>query len=385
MKNNKINRRFFIKSTSLAATGLAVAGSKAFAAPPATKNKLPRWKGFNLLDYFTADLPTDNFEKTTDDDLKWMADWGFNFVRIPMAYPRYISFDRSKPITKDGVYKYDPKALAEIDKLINMINRHGLHVSLNLHRGPGFCINAGFNEPFNLWKDKDALDAFTAHWGMWAERYKGISSDKLSFDLLNEPAYREDMNDQFSASGPVPGQTYRKVAESAVKAIRAVSPDRLIIADGNSGGSNVTPELIDLNIAQSCRAYYPHYVSHFQAPWVFKDPSTAPKPVWPGVIDGKQFGKAQLEEFYKPWIELAGKGVGVHCGEGGCWRNTPHEVFLAWFGDCLDILTAGGIGYALWNFRGDFGILDSGRKDIKYTDWHGHQLDSKLLDLLKKH
>jgi endoglucanase len=385
MKNNKINRRFFIKSTSLAATGLAVAGSKAFAAPPATKNKLPRWKGFNLLDYFTADLPTDNFETTTDDDLKWMADWGFNFVRIPMAYPRYISFDRSKPISKDGVYKYDPKALAEIDKLINMINRHGLHVSLNLHRGPGFCINAGFNEPFNLWKDKDALDAFTAHWGMWAERYKGIASDKLSFDLLNEPAYREDMNDQFSASGPVPGQTYRKVAESAVKAIRAVSPDRLIIADGNSGGSNVTPELIDLNIAQSCRAYYPHYVSHFQAPWVFKDPSTAPKPVWPGVIDGKQFGKAQLEEFYKPWIELAGKGVGVHCGEGGCWRNTPHEVFLAWFRDCLDILTAGGIGYALWNFRGDFGILDSGRKDIKYTDWHGHQLDSKLLDLLKKH
>ena len=56
-----------------------------------------------------------------------------------------------------------------------------------------------------------------------------------------------------------------------------------------------------------------------------------------------------------------------------------------WFGDVIDILTENNIGYALWNFRGDFGILDSGRKDVNYTDWHGHKLDSKLLDLLKKY
>lgn len=386
MKKHKIDRRLFIKSTSLAATGLAIAGSSALSAnPAASKNKLPRWKGFNLLDYFSADLPDNDFDRTTDDDLKWMADWGFNFVRIPMAYPRYLSFDRSKKITKEETYKLDPKVLEEIDKLVYKIHSHGLHVSLNLHRGPGFCINAGFNEPFNLWKDKEAQDAFTFHWGMWAERYKSISAEKLSFDLLNEPCYKEDMNDQFSKSSAVPGDTYRKVAEGAAKAIRAASPDRLIIADGNSGGSNVTPELIDLNLAQSCRGYWPHYISHYQASWVWKDPSKAPKPVWPGIIDGKQFGRSQLEEFYKQWIELVNKGVGVHCGECGCYSKTPHEVFLAWFGDVIDILTNAGIGYALWNFRGSFGILDSERADVNYTDWHGHKLDSKLLDLLKKY
>ena len=58
---------------------------------------------------------------------------------------------------------------------------------------------------------------------------------------------------------------------------------------------------------------------------------------------------------------------------------------LAWLGDVLDILTENGIGYALWNFRGDFGILDSGRTDMVYGDWHGHKLDAKLLDLLKAH
>jgi len=200
MKKKEINRRLFIKNTTLAATALAFAGNNSFSAiqSPA-KNILPRWKGFNLLDYFSPSLPEDNDpERTTEEDFKWMADWGFDFVRIPMAYPCYLSFDRSKNITKEKTCKTDPKVLDEIDQLIFMAQKHGLHVSLNLHRGPGYCINAGFHEPFNLWKDKEAQEAFNFHWGMWAARHKNVSPEKLSFDLLNEPAYIEDMNDQFA-------------------------------------------------------------------------------------------------------------------------------------------------------------------------------------------
>lgn len=386
MKMKIINRRDFIRNTTLAATALTLSGSSAIGSISSPVNLLPRWKGFNLLDYFSPSPPRNtNSNATTEDDFKWMADWGFDFVRLPMAYPRYLSFDRSKDITIEEVYKTDPEVLESIDQLIFMAHKYGLHVSINLHRGPGYCINAGFHEPFNLWKDQAARDAFNFHWGMWAERYKNISSEKLSFDLLNEPAYIEDMNDQFAKKGPVPGEIYKEVAGGAVKAIRKVSPDRLIIADGNSGGNNVIPELIDLNIGQSCRGYWPSVISHYQAPWVWKNPSDAPAPLWPGTIDGKYYGREKLEEFYKPWIELSQKGVGVHCGECGCWKNTPQKVFLAWFGDVIDILTKNNIGYALWNFRGDFGILDSGRSDINYTDWHGHKLDSKLLDLLKKY
>lgn len=386
MNQKNINRRIFLKNSATAAAGLTLAGSNIFSSSPAVKNRLPRWKGFNLLDFFSPNPPSgQRSDKTTEDDLKWMADWGFDFVRIPIAYPRYLSFDRTKDIRKEDICNFDPKALEEVDQLITLANRHNLHVSLNLHRGPGYCINAGFHEPFNLWKDKDAQEAFNNHWSMWAKRYKGISKEKLSFDLLNEPAYIEDMNDQYAKKGQVPGDIYKKVAEGASSAIWAVNKERLVVADGNSGGSNVIPELEGMNIAQSCRAYYPHYVSHYQASWVWKDPSQAPMPVWPGIIDGKEFGRKQLEEFYKPWIELVGKGVGVHCGEGGCYNKTPHPVFLAWFGDILDILTSHNIGYALWNFRGDFGILDSRRTDIQYTDWYGHKLDSSLLNLLKKY
>jgi hypothetical protein len=51
----------------------------------------------------------------------------------------------------------------------------------------------------------------------------------------------------------------------------------------------------------------------------------------------------------------------------------------------LDILTTNSIGYALWNFIGDFGLIDSGRNDVAYEDWYGHKLDRKLLELLKKY
>lgn len=388
MNHNRFPRRDFIKKSTMAAAATVIGQNAVFGnpLPVKAKNKLPRWKGFNLLDFFSPNLPRNpSSSKTTEDDLKWMSDWGFDFVRIPMAYPRYLKFDRTRDITKDEVYQFDQQAIGEIDNLILMAHRYNLHVSLNLHRGPGYCINAGFHEPFNLWKDNDARDAFNAHWSMWSERYKDLPASKLSFDLLNEPAYIEDMNDQYAKKGPVPGDIYRAVAEGAAKAIRKITPERLIIADGNSGGSNVVPELADLGLGQSCRGYHPGLVSHYQASWVWKDPSKAPKPVWPGTTDGRYYGRENLEEFYKPWIALLEKGVGVHCGECGCYNKTPHDVFLAWFEDVISILTASDIGYALWNFRGDFGIMDSGRSDIEYADWYGHKLDKKLLDLLKKY
>ena len=166
MEKNNINRRLFIKSTALASAAITLTGKNAFSAQTSpAKNKLPRWKGFNLLDYFSPSIPANpGSTRTTENDLKWMRDWGFDFVRIPIAYPRYLSFDHSREITKEEVYKTDEKVLNDIDQLILMANNHGLNVSLTLHRAPGYCINAGFHEPFNLWKDKDAQAAFNFHW-----------------------------------------------------------------------------------------------------------------------------------------------------------------------------------------------------------------------------
>ena len=374
-------RRSFIKNSSL--TAVALAAGTSFTFGKKLSNSLPGWRGFNLLDFFSPD-PSRNHHQTKEEHFKWMRDWGFDFVRIPIAYPCYLTIDRSKDITADAVYKINNQAIDDIDNLVHMAQKYNLHTSINLHRAPGYCVNAGFNEPFNLWKDEAAQNAFYFHWNMWAKRYKNTSNKLVSFDLVNEPSMREDMNDQHSPRGPVPGDVYRKVAMGARDSIRKEKKDAIVIADGNNGGSLVIPELADLDIAQSCRGYYPGQISHYKAPWANKDTTNLPEPKWPGQVGEKYLSRQMLEDFYKPWIELSKQGVGVHCGEGGSWRRTPHDVFIAWFSDVTDILFSNNIGIALWNFIGDFGILDSGRSDVDYEDWYGHKLDRKLLNLIAK-
>ena len=72
-------------------------------------------------------------------------------------------------------------------------------------------------------------------------------------------------------------------------------------------------------------------------------------------------------------------------GEFGCRPETPHRVALAWMEHCLALWRERNLGWALWNLRGAFGVLDSGRADVRYEDWRGHALDREMLDLLKRY
>ena len=51
--------------------------------------------------------------------------------------------------------------------------------------------------------------------------------------------------------------------------------------------------------------------------------------------------------------------------------------------DCLANWKEAGWGWALWNFRGSFGILDSERRDVAFESWHGQKLDRAMLELLQ--
>lgn len=73
------------------------------------------------------------------------------------------------------------------------------------------------------------------------------------------------------------------------------------------------------------------------------------------------------------------------CGEFGVYRKTPHDVTLAFMDELLSAFKAQNIGYALWQFRGPFGVMDSGREDVRYEDFHGHKLDVEMLKVLQKY
>lgn len=320
---------------------------------------LPRRRGFNLLEKFTLNRNASFVER----DFQWIADWGFDFVRLPMDYRCWTE--------PDNWTKFRDDMLVEVDEAIDLGRRYGVHLNLNFHRAPGYCVNPP-KEPLDLWTNDEALDVCAKHWALFASRYKDIPSEELSFDLLNEP-------------GAISAESYIRVVRRLVEAIREEDPDRLIIADGLRWGREPVFELADLGIAQSTRGYDPMRISHYKASWIGGSDQWS-EPTWPLEEDDEIWDKDRLRgERIEPWKELEASGVGVHVGEWGAFNKTPHKVVLAWMRDCLELWKEAGWGWALWNFRGSFGILDSGRQDISYEDWHGHKLDRAMLELLQSY
>jgi endoglucanase len=357
-----MNRRQFLQaSTAVAAGALSLPAILTQAEPatmPATApaNSLPLWRGFNLLEMFVADHVRDFKES----DFAMLADWGFNFVRLPLSYLCWSSHLDWTEI-RDG-------PLSNLDQAVKFGQAHRIHVNLNLHRLPGYCVNPP-KEPASIWTDDAALDAAAGQWSGLAKRYKDVPSSALSFDLINEP-------------GDLHVDVYVKVVTRLVEAIRAVSPDRLIIADGLKWGQAAVPELASLNIGQSTRGYSPVQVSHYKASWMPGSDKYA-MPTWPLNLAKETWDKNRLRLNQQPWLKLQQQGVGVHVGEWGAYNKTPHDVVLAWMQDNLTLWKSNNWGWSLWNLYGSFGVMDSDRTDVTYESYKGHHLDKAMLELLR--
>lgn len=491
------------------ASGLPAAETKTL--PKATYDKLPAsWKGFNLLEKFNG-----RNDRFVEDDFRWIRDFGFNFVRLPMDYRGWIV---------DGDWrKIDEKVLEHIDEAVRFGEKYGVHVNVNFHRAPGYTV-AHPPEAKSVWTDPEALEVCTLHWKAFARRYKGVSNDRVSFNLFNEPAIDKDLLPQCIAA-------HRAI----IRGIREEDPERLIICDGSEWGNRPFFELVDEKIGQATRGYAPNEISHYQASWM--NSKDFPYPTWPmvsgegtiyspgqsgiedrfkgfplsvegpfpaatrlrvrvGTVSGDTDfavtadGKTLFEHKFRPgpgqgewkevvfkpewniyqnnydrdyevdvpagtktlelkltggqwlvvqeiglksdkqpketvvrcsqgwnqepssfryaenaggasvtggdvkdrdwlrkrldpWVEVRKQGSGVLVGEFGAFSPCPHDVTLRWMGDMVANWRELGFGFALWNFRGAFGILDSGRKDVDYEDFHGHKLDRKMLELLQ--
>ena len=321
--------------------------------------------GFNMLWMFIyrGEKPVSPDEKQLD----FIANKGFDYIRLPMDY-RYW--------TKDFNYFHpDENVFTVIDSYVEACRQRGLHVSINLHRAPGYCINMNSIEKHNLWKDKEAQDAFVFMWENFTERYKNIPSDVLSFDLLNEPP---DIG-QYDFTR----KRHEKVMRRTIKAIRDIDPERLLILNGIGGGGIAIPELADSGTVHSGRGYAPYTVSHYKAGWMqVKEGYVWLPPEYPGLSDGVMWDADKLREYYKPWREVESVGTGVYIGEFGCFNKTPNDVALRWFSDLLGLYREYGWGYALWNFKGDFGIVEHGRPGAKYETTDGFKVDREFLELL---
>jgi endoglucanase len=359
-----VNRREFLQTAgtlAVAATAAPITALRAADKPRATSRHLPRWRGFNLLQKFVK--RKEGNPPYPENDFALLQEWGFDFVRLPMSYLCWTD-------PADWL-KLREEELKHVDDAVAIGGKHGVHVNLNLHRAPGYCVNPP-KEPLDLWTDDKALDACAFHWGQLAKRYQGIPNERVSFDLLNEP-------------GDIPEESYVRVVKRLVQAIHAEDPQRLVIADGLRWGTKPVHGLVDVGVAQSTRGYEPIQISHYKASWMHGS-DTWPEPTWPLKIGEKRVVNKETlaKERIEPWKQLEQKGVGLHVGEWGAFNRTPHKVVLAWMLDCLGLWKEAGWGWALWNLHGAFGVLDSQRADVEYEEFRGQKLDRQMLEILQQ-
>ncbi|MGC2196468.1 MAG: cellulase family glycosylhydrolase [Terriglobales bacterium] len=386
-----MNRRSFVKNMALLcsagrlATGNILASAQAAAtnSPPAaetdiTASHIPRWRGFNLQGRFSMPERPYDGPAYKEFDFATMTEWGFDFARLPLSYWVWGSREDWSVIREEPLKK--------IDQAVDLGKQYGVHINLNFHRVPGYCINGRELEPADLFtgtkaeRDK-AQAAAVYHWKAFALRSKGIPNRRLSFDLINEPPKMRSYEGYLE-------ERYVEIVKALVAAIREEDPNRLIFADGINIGQAPVLGIVDLGLVQSTRGYQPKAVSHYTATWVPRDEfETMALPSWPLKDDqGQVWDRARLKrEYIDRYKPLTDRGVQIHVGEWGVFNKTPHAVALAWMEDCLSLWNEAGWGFALWNLRGNFGVLDSERADVQYEDFKGHKLDRKMVELLRRY
>jgi endoglucanase len=364
-----VNRRNFLEISTAAAACMMLDPLRAQPTQTILRPQplIPRWRGFNLTELAGWG---ERHQRYQESDFSWMAQWGFNFARLPCSYWTWSS--------KSNWMTVNELALQPLDQAIDLGRQYGIHINLCLHRIPGYCVGGSELEPYQLFNSprdsmERALEAAVYQWRYLAQRYKGSSSTQLSFDLFNEPPFIADQS------------RYVEIALALITAIRAVDPERLIFADGADLGQTPVMGLVDQGIIQSTRGYLPKMVSHYAATWVpASEFESLAAPTWP-MTDGHGlvWDRDKLwHELISKWQPLMKLGAPIHVGEWGCYNKTPHDVCLAWMRDLLDLWREAGWGWAMWNLRGPFGPLDSGRCDVglEYSD--GHLVDRKMLELL---
>jgi len=300
----------------------------------------------------------------TESDIKQIASWGMDHVRLPIDYN--IIEDDERP------FEYSEEGFSYIDRCIEWCMEYGLNIILDLHKAPGYAFHS--LESNRLFDDSTLQERFLSLWKAFAGRYKKYG-DNVVFELLNEIV--EPNSDRWNM-----------LSKKAVSTIRLVDPDRIIIIGGNLYNSVKTLKELDYiddeRLVYTFHFYEPHLFTHQGAYWEEPMKELNFKISYPiGPDDYKRYmclsdkfrasypirenmGKDYLKEELMPALEFAReRKAALYCGEYGVIETADMESRLRWHKDLCSLFMEYGIGKAVWCYKlMDFPLVDAESKVI---------------------
>jgi endoglucanase len=328
-------------------------------------------KGVNLSHWLSQNFgwsPKSTF--ITEKDIKFIDSIGYDHVRIPID-EKELWDDNGKPIEESFNY---------LTQCLNWSAKYKLRAIVDLHIIRSHYFNVANEGGTNtLWTDTNAQNTFLKLWIEISNRLKKYPVNMVAYELMNEPI----------AENP---DDWNKLIEKAVKTIRALEPNRVIVIGSDMWQIPQTfPHLKvpanDKNIILSMHTYSPLHFTHHTASWFQAKMYTGPVH-YPGQVvtdadyekyvdikdsafvkamEGcrKVFNKQILAEELMPAITKAKElNLQLYCGEFGCLPHVERADRLKFYSDIVSIFRENGIAYCNWEYKGDFGIYTFDFKNL---------------------
>lgn len=164
-------------------------------------------------------------------DMEFLADQGFNTLRVPMHYKYFTLPIEKEPEAKKQTWLQE--GFDRIDSMCVWAERHQILLILDMHACPGGQSSGDIcdydsSKP-SLWESEDNRTKLTALWRKIAERYKGEKCI-AAYDLINET------NWTLANSNKLLWDTFKNI----IKAIREVDTNHIVVVEGNSYSNDYT-------------------------------------------------------------------------------------------------------------------------------------------------
>jgi hypothetical protein len=261
----------------------------------------------------------------TPDSLRVLGkEWGANLIRWQIGGTAYKDTGLETPDFEKALQA----ELTRFDAILPVCEESGLRVVLDLHS----LSKKLFVSPANQ-------DRLVATWQHLARRYKGRKII-WAYDIVNEPS---------QTSWGKGSLLWNDLATRVARAIREIDADKPIIVEpelfANPEGFETLRPVPVPKVIYSVHMYHPGHFTHNRV-W------NAKQEVWtyPGVIEGKQWDKAELERALAPVIAFQKRhNVHIYVGEFGAvrWASGAHQ----YLSDLIDIFEAHNWDWSIHAFR----------------------------------